>query len=135
LPDLPTGEERNRVGNMALSNRQFEALRRLAKGSFGCMTKFEFLDEIGHASARKLMKEGFVIGTREQGGTIKITQTGLDAISDRPWTITDDDMLRKLLASGTRQQLIVQKMNRSIGAVQSRIFLFKKSRKPSEPKA
>jgi hypothetical protein len=48
------------------------------------MTRFEFLDEIGHASARKLLKEGFVIGTREQGGTIKITQAGLDAISDRP---------------------------------------------------
>jgi hypothetical protein len=69
---------------MALSNRQLEALRRLAKGPFGCMTRFEFLDEIGHASARKLLKEGFVIGTREQGGTIKITQAGLDAISDRP---------------------------------------------------
>jgi hypothetical protein len=71
-------------GNMALSNRQLEVLRRLAKRPFGCMTRFEFLDEIGDSSARRLLKEGFAIGTREQGGMIKITQVGLDAISDRP---------------------------------------------------
>jgi hypothetical protein len=40
-------------------------------------SRFEFLDEIGHSSARKLLKEGFVIGTRKQGGMIKITQAGL----------------------------------------------------------
>jgi hypothetical protein len=44
----------------------------------------------------------------------------------RPWTLTDEDMLRKLLGSGMKPQLIAQKMKRSIGAVQSRIFLLKK---------
>jgi hypothetical protein len=53
----------------------------------------------------------------------------------RPWTLTDDDMLRKLKASGMNQRLIAQKMKRSIGAIQSRIFLFKKPRKRSAPKA
>ena len=53
----------------------------------------------------------------------------------RPWTITDDDMLRKLLTSGVHKRLIAQKMKRSIGAIQSRIFLFKKPQKPSGPKA
>jgi hypothetical protein len=43
----------------------------------------------------------------------------------RPWTITDDDMLRKLLVSGIHKPLIAQKMKRSIAAIQSRIFLFK----------
>jgi len=47
----------------------------------------------------------------------------------RPWTLTDDDMLRELLASGMKQRLIAEKMKRSIGAIQSRIFLFKKPRK------
>jgi hypothetical protein len=47
----------------------------------------------------------------------------------RPWTLTDDDMLHKLLASGMKPRLIAQKMKRSIGAIQSRIFLFKKPRK------
>jgi hypothetical protein len=41
----------------------------------------------------------------------------------RPWTLTDDDMLRKLRASGMNQRLIAQKMKRSIGAIQSRFFL------------
>ena len=50
----------------------------------------------------------------------------------RPWTLTDDDMLRKLLTSGMNQRLIAQKMKRSIGAIQSRIFLFKKPRKRQE---
>jgi len=41
----------------------------------------------------------------------------------RPWTLTDDDdMLRKLLTSGMKPRLIAQKMKRSIGAIQSRIF-------------
>jgi len=53
----------------------------------------------------------------------------------RPWTLTDDDMLRKLLASGINQRLIAQKIKRSIGAIQSRISLFKKPRKRSAPKA
>jgi len=46
-----------------------------------------------------------------------------------PWTLADDDMLRNLLASEMKQRLIAQKMKRSIGAIQSRIFLFKKPRK------
>jgi hypothetical protein len=53
----------------------------------------------------------------------------------RPWTITDDDMLRKLLVSGMNRLLIAQKLKRSIGAIHSRIFLLKKSRKRSAPKA
>jgi transposase len=52
----------------------------------------------------------------------------------RPWTPTDDDMLRKLLASGMSQRLIAQKLKRSIGAIQTRIFLFKKPRKWLPPK-
>jgi hypothetical protein len=48
---------------------------------------------------------------------------------DRSWTLTDDDMLRNLLVSGMEQQLIAQKMKRSIGAVQSRIFLLKTSQR------
>src|SRR5439155_26125020 len=52
----------------------------------------------------------------------------------RPWTLTDDDMLRKLLTSGINQRLIAQKMKRSIGAIQSRISLFKKPRKRLPPK-
>lgn len=43
-----------------------------------------------------------------------------------PWTPADDDMLRNLLTSGMKQRLIAQKMKRSIGAVQTRIDLFKK---------
>jgi hypothetical protein len=35
-------------------------------------------------------------------------------------------MVRKLLTSGTKPRLIAQTMKRSIGAVQSRIYLFKK---------
>jgi hypothetical protein len=50
----------------------------------------------------------------------------------RPWTLTDDDMLRKLKASGMNRRLIAQKMKRSIGAIQSRIHLFKKPRKRQE---
>jgi hypothetical protein len=53
----------------------------------------------------------------------------------RPWTLTDDDMLRKLLTSGMKPRLIAQKMKRSIGAIQSRIFLFKKPPKAVTPKA
>jgi hypothetical protein len=41
-------------------------------------------------------------------------------------------MLRKLKASGMNQRLIAQKMKRSIGAIQSRIYLFKKPRKRQE---
>ena len=52
----------------------------------------------------------------------------------RPWTLTDDDMLRKLLASGMKPRLIAQKMKRSIGAIQSRIYLFKKLKR-SAPSA
>jgi hypothetical protein len=39
----------------------------------------------------------------------------------RRWTLTDDDMLRKLLASGVKPRLIAQKLKRSIGAIQSRV--------------
>jgi hypothetical protein len=52
----------------------------------------------------------------------------------RLWTLTDDDMLRKLLASGMSQRLIAQKLKRSIGAIQTRIYLFKKLRKRLPPK-
>jgi DNA-directed RNA polymerase specialized sigma24 family protein len=38
-------------------------------------------------------------------------------------------MLRELLASGMKPRLIAQKLQRSIGAVQSRISLFKKKAK------
>jgi hypothetical protein len=51
----------------------------------------------------------------------------------RPWTLTDDDMLRKLLASGVTPRLIAQKMKRSIGAIRSRIFLFKRPRLTVRP--
>jgi hypothetical protein len=50
--------------------------------------------------------------------------TGLRPAS-RPWTLTDDDMLRKLLASGMKQRLIAQKMKRSIGTIESRMFFLK----------
>jgi hypothetical protein len=70
---------------------------------------------------------------------IRRTQSEGKMTSPRPagrhWTLTDDDMLRKLKASGMNQRLIAQKMKRSIGAIQSRIFLFKKPRKRSAPKA
>jgi hypothetical protein len=52
----------------------------------------------------------------------------------RPWTPAVDDMLRELLASGMKPRLIAQKLKRSIGAVQSRIFLFKKPCKRLSPK-
>ena len=51
----------------------------------------------------------------------------------RPWTLTDDDMLRTLLVSGMKPRLIAQKMKRSIGAIHSRIYFFKKSRKRPAP--
>jgi hypothetical protein len=50
----------------------------------------------------------------------------------RPWTLIDNDMLRKLLASGMKPPLIAQKMKRTIGAVRSRILLFKKPRERQE---
>jgi hypothetical protein len=53
----------------------------------------------------------------------------------RCWTLTDDDMLRKLLASGVKPRLIAQKMKRSIGAIQSRISLLRKRRTRSLPSA
>lgn len=40
--------------------------------------------------------------------------------SGRPWTLTDDDMLRKLLTSGMKPRLIAQKIKRTIGAIHSR---------------
>jgi hypothetical protein len=52
----------------------------------------------------------------------------------RPWTLADDDMLRKLLSSGMKPRLIAQKLKRSTGAIQSRISLFKKPRKRLPPK-
>jgi len=41
------------------------------------------------------------------------------------WTPADDDMLRELLASGVKPRLIAQKLKRSIGAIQTRIFRLK----------
>jgi len=41
-------------------------------------------------------------------------------------------MLRKLMVSGMKPPMIAQKMKRSIGAIQSRIHLFKKPRKRQE---
>jgi hypothetical protein len=38
----------------------------------------------------------------------------------RPWTLTDDDQLRKLLVSGMKVTVIAQKMKRTIGAIQAR---------------
>jgi hypothetical protein len=38
----------------------------------------------------------------------------------RPWTLTDDDMLRKLLVAGLKAPAIAFKMNRTLGAIQSR---------------
>jgi hypothetical protein len=46
--------------------------------------------------------------------------------------LTDDDMLRKLLTSGMKPELIAQKMKRSIGAIRSRIYRLKVSRKRHE---
>jgi hypothetical protein len=43
-------------------------------------------------------------------------------------------MLRKLLVSEMKPRLIAQKMKRSIGAIQSRIYLFRKPRKRLPPK-
>jgi hypothetical protein len=52
----------------------------------------------------------------------------------RRWTLADDNMLRGLLASGMKPRLIAQKLKRSIGAIQTRIFLFKKPLKRLPPK-
>jgi hypothetical protein len=52
----------------------------------------------------------------------------------RRWTLADDNMLRGLVASGMKPRLIAQKLKRSIGAIQTRIFLFKKPRKRLPPK-
>ena len=46
----------------------------------------------------------------------------------RRWTLTDDDMLRKRITSGMKTRLIAQKLKRSIGAIRTRIYLFKKPR-------
>ena len=35
----------------------------------------------------------------------------------RPWTLTDDDMLRKLLASGMKAPAIALKMNRTVDSI------------------
>jgi hypothetical protein len=43
----------------------------------------------------------------------------------RPRTPADDDLLRELLVSGMKPWLIAQRQKRSIGAIQTRIFLFK----------
>jgi hypothetical protein len=43
----------------------------------------------------------------------------------RPWTLTDDDILRKLLASGMKAPAIALKMNRTVGAIQSRKSMLK----------
>jgi hypothetical protein len=69
-------------GNMALSNRQLQLLRRLAKNPRGGMTKFEVLKDVGRSSLGNLLKGSFVIGTRELGGLIEITRAGRDAVSN-----------------------------------------------------
>jgi hypothetical protein len=51
----------------------------------------------------------------------------------RLWTLTDDKMLRELLVSGMKPRLIAQKMKRSIGAIQSRIYFSRKPRKRPAP--
>ena len=66
---------------MALSNRQLQVLNRMAESPYGRMTKFEVVEDIGHLSLRKLLKDGFVIATPEKGGQINIAQTGVDAVS------------------------------------------------------
>jgi hypothetical protein len=38
----------------------------------------------------------------------------------RPWTLTDDDQLRKLLVSGMKVIVIARKMERSVGAIYAR---------------
>ena len=38
----------------------------------------------------------------------------------RPWTLTDDDQLRKLLVSGMKVAVIAQNMKRTIGTIQAR---------------
>jgi hypothetical protein len=48
------------------------------------MTKFEVLEDVGRFSLGNLLKGGFVIGTRELAGLIRITQTGLNTVSDHP---------------------------------------------------
>jgi hypothetical protein len=47
----------------------------------------------------------------------------------RPWTLIDDDMLRKLLASGMKAPEIALKMNRTVDAIQSRKSKLKAKRK------
>jgi hypothetical protein len=81
--------------------------------------------------AERLAREATDAETKAQG---EEQMTG-PRPAGRPWLLTDDDMLRKLLASGIHKRLIAQKMKRSIGAIQSRIFLFKKPRRPPAPKA
>jgi hypothetical protein len=51
------------------------------------------------------------LGEDEGGNDMSLRQAG------RPWTLADDDMLRKLLTSGMKRRLIAQKMKRSKGAV------------------
>jgi hypothetical protein len=50
----------------------------------------------------------------------------------RPWTITDDDMLRELLASGIHKRLIALKMNRTVGAIQWRKSMLKAKRQAGD---
>jgi hypothetical protein len=38
----------------------------------------------------------------------------------RPWTLTDDDQLRKLLVSGMKLAVIAQKTKRTVEAIQAR---------------
>ena len=88
------------------------------------------LDRQKQRRQRGYPQEGRPIGTFDQ------TEGEGEMTGPRPagrrWTLTDDDMQRKLLTSGMEQRLIAQKLKRSIGAVQARIYLFKKSRKRQE---
>jgi hypothetical protein len=95
----------------AMSDDKLRRMRGVGTGSFAYLRK-----TIGTGAEG----EGEMTGPRPAG---------------RPWTLTDDYMLRELLASGMKPRLIAQKLERSIGAIQSRIYFHKKGRKRSTPKA
>jgi hypothetical protein len=99
---VPKGVWTNRLTSFSLKLHEWKKIKK------NC--------EARNAMVRRTRIEGKMTGPRPAG---------------RPWTLTDDDMLRKLKASGMNRRLIAQKMKRSIGAI-SRIHLFKKPRKRQE---
>jgi hypothetical protein len=40
----------------------------------------------------------------------------------RPWTLTDDDQLRKLMVSGMKRPLIARKLNRTVDPITNNRF-------------